>query len=268
MPVAVELRRQLSRPSNLVALAFMAVLPCALAPAVSNGKFQVSVDAQYLSGIATQSGANFAIFALFAGSQFALTLVVSYVFGESITRESHWSYLPVLLTTPVSRGRFLRQKALACSVICVLGLLIFGACSLALGLLLYGAGPLAPTSGPHLPWSDMWWRYAAILCYIAIYLTWVAALALLLSAMAGDNSVLAVGGTAAITVTSHLFGGLSTLGNFRAFLPTRNFDGWLVLTQPTPYWTQMHWGAFLSLLYSTIFGVLAYWVFTGKDIRR
>lgn len=267
MRVSVELRRQLSRPSNLVVLAFMAALPCLLASAVTTGKVQVAVDAQYLSGIATQSGANFAVFALFAGSQFALTLLVSYVFGESITRDAHWSYLPVLLTTPVSRARFLQRKAAACSVISLLGLALFACSSLGVGLLLYGAGPLAPISGPHLPWTQMWWRYLLILGYIAIYLTWIAALALLLSVLAGNNGVLAVGGTAALTLASHLFGGLATLGNFRAFLPTRNFDGWMALLREDVYWPTLHWGTFLSLLYSCIFAALAYVAFRRKDIH-
>lgn len=265
--VPVELRRQLARPSNLVVLGFMAALPCLLAPAVSTGKVQVAVDAQFLSGIATQSGLNFTVFALFTGSQFALTLLVAYLFGESVTRESHWSYLPVLLTTPISRGRFLRQKALACGLFSLLGLVIFACSSLAVGLLLYGAGPLAPVSGPHLGWSAMWWRLLVILAYIAIYLVWIATLALLLSVVAGDNGVLAVGGTAAIALASHLFGGLATLGDFRAFLPTRNFDGWLELTQADLYWPGLYWGVFLSLLYGGIFASLAYFAFRGKDIH-
>ena len=41
-------------------------------------------------------------------------LPASCVFGEAISRESHWSYLPVLLTVPIPRGRLLHQKALAC----------------------------------------------------------------------------------------------------------------------------------------------------------
>lgn len=267
MPVTTEVRRQLSRPSILVVLASVAVLPCLLAAAVTTGKVQVAVDAQYLSGIATRNGINFAVFALFAGSQFALTLLVSYVFGESITRDAQWSYLPVLLTTPVSRARFLQRKSAACAVVSLLGLLIFGGSSLVVGLTLYGTGPLEPISGPHVGWADMWWRYPLILTYIAVYLTWIAALALLLSVLAGDNGVLAVGGTAAVTLASHLFGGLATLGNVRAFLPTRNFDGWTAALREDVYWPTLHWGTFLSLLYTCIFAALAYAAFRRKDIR-
>lgn len=265
--VRVELRRQLTRPSIRLVLAAMALLPCALAASVATGKLQVSVDAEFLSGIAAQSGANFVLFALFSGSQLGLTLMVAYVFGESVAREAHWSYLPVLLTIPVRRGTLLRQKAIACALVCVLGLLVFTLVSAALGLVLYGAGPLVPVSGPHIPLAEMTWRFVAMVCYIAVYLSWIGALAILLSVLADDNVVVAFGGTVTVTLLSHLFGGLPTLRSLRSFLPTRNFDAWVVFADADVDWVRLQWGVFISLLYAALFGLLAYGVFAGKDVR-
>ncbi|MGH3967405.1 MAG: ABC transporter permease [Mycobacterium sp.] len=265
--VSVEIARQLSRPSIRTVLVAVAILPCALAASLVNGKFDVSFSSHYLSGIATQSGANFLVFALFVGSQLAIALLVAYVFGEAVTREAQWSYLPVLLTTPVRRGQFLRQKAIACSVVCLIGLAIFAGVSAVVGFASFGAGPLAPVSGPHIPLGQMWWRFAVMLGYIACYLSWVGALALLLSVLAGNNSVIAVGGTVAITLLSHLFGGLPTFGLVRGFLPSRNFDAWTVLANADVDWLRVQWGVFLSLLYAGCFGLLAYGVFAERDIH-
>jgi len=265
--VSVELRRQLSRPSIRAVLIATALLPCALAPSVAKGKFEISFDAHYLSTVATKSGANFVVFALFAGSQLAITLLVAYVFGEAISREAQWSYLPVLLTTPVRRGQLLRQKAIACAVVSVIGLLLFTAVSALIGFAFFGFGPLQPVSGPYVPLAQMAWRFAAILGYIACYLSWTASLALLLSASARHNPVIAVASTVALTLLSHLFGGLSTLGGIRGLLPTRNFDAWTVLAAAHVDGGRLEWGLFLSLFYTTVFGVLTYIVFAATDIR-
>ena len=265
--VSVEVRRQLSRPSIRAVLVAMAILPAALAASVVKGKFEVSFDAQYLSSIATESGANFIIFALFTGSQLATPLLVAYVFGEAITREAQWSYLPVLLSTPVRRGQLLRQKAIACAVICLIGLLLFAGVSAAVGFGFFGTGPLVPVSGPHIPLAQVWWRLAAIVAYIAWYLMWVGALAMLLSVLATDNAVIAVGGTVAITLLSHLFGGLSTFGRTRGFLPTRNFDAWTALANAHIDMITLEWGVFLSLLYACVFALLTFGSFAAKDVR-
>jgi ABC-2 type transport system permease protein len=267
LKAGVEIRRQLSRPSMRVLLIAMAVLPVALATSVMKGKFAASFDAHYLSDIATTSGANFIVFALFTGSQLATPLLVSYVFGESITREAQWSYLPVLLTTPVGRGQLLRQKAIACALVCLIGLLLYATAAAVVGLAMFGTGPLVPVSGPHIPLAQMPWRFAAMLGYIACYLTWIGALAMLLSVLAGDNAVISVVGTVAITLISHLFGGLSTLARTRGFLPTRNFDSWVDFTNADFDPIRVEWGAFLSLVYAAIFSLLAYGFFAGRDVR-
>jgi ABC-2 type transport system permease protein len=267
LPASIEVARQLSRPSIRTVLAAVAALPCALAAAMVTGKLDVSFSSRYLGGIATQSGANFVVFALFVGSQLAITLLVTYVFGEAVSREAHWSYLPVLLTTPVRRGQFLRQKAIACSVVCLIGLAIFTGVSAVVGFASFGAGPLVPVSGPHIPLNQMVWRFAVMVGYIACYLTWVGALALLLSVVSGNNSVTAVGGTVAITLLSHLFSALPTLGPLRGFLPTRNFDAWTVLANADVDWIRVQWGVFLSLLYAGCCGLLAYGLFAQRDIR-
>jgi ABC-2 type transport system permease protein len=111
------------------------------------------------------------------------------------------------------------------------------------------------------------WRFAAMLGYIACYLTWIGALAMLLSVLAGDNAVISVVGTVAITLISHLFGGLSTLARTRGFLPTRNFDSWVDFTNADFDPIRVEWGAFLSLVYAAIFSLLAYGFFAGRDVR-
>ncbi|MDH6245641.1 hypothetical protein [Mycobacterium sp. OTB74] len=267
LKVSVEIRRQFSRPSIRLVLVAIALLPIGLAASVARGKFEMTLAAEYIGGVATASGANFVVFALYTGSQLAMPLLVAYVFGESIAREAQWSFLPVLLTTPVGRGQLLQQKAIACAVVCLIGLLLFSAVSAVFGLACFGTGPLIPISGPHIPLSQMLWRFAAMLAYIACYLTWIAALAMLLSVLAGANTAVSVGGTMAIILVSHLFGGLATLGRSRGFLPTRNFDAWTDLADTPIDLIRVNWGTFLSVLYATALALATYGSFATKDIR-
>ncbi|MBJ8347625.1 ABC transporter permease [Antrihabitans sp. YC2-6] len=268
LSISVEVRRQFSRRGIQLMLVAMAVLPCLLAGAVSAGKSGVAVNAQLLSDMATSSAANFAVFAIVAGSQFGLVLMVAYVMGEAVARDSQWLYLRVLLTVPVPRGQLLRRKFIACGIVCISGLLVFATVSVVIGLVFYGHGPLTPVSGAQVETSGLAWRLAAILVYIGVYLMWIGALAIFLSVLARDNPVAAVGGTVVVTLCSHLFGGLPTLQGLRAILPTRNYDAWLMLTRTDVDWFGMRWGLFLSLFYTGVFFLLAYVRFTTKDIAK
>lgn len=266
LPLHVELGRQLSRRGVQLMLIAMIALPCVLAGAVSAGKSGVAVNAELLADIATSSAGNFTVFALVAGSQFGLVLMAAYVLGESVAREAQWLHLRVLLTIPVPRGQLLWRKYVACIAVCALGLITFTLVSVTVGLVCYGNGPLTPVAGPAVPAGQLPWRIAAMAGYILVYLLWIGALAMLLSVLAIDNPVAAVGGTVVITLLSHLFGGLPTLAGLRAILPTRNYDAWLALTRIDVDWFGMRWGVFLSLFYTGAFLLLAYVRFVTKDV--
>ena len=265
--VGVEIGRLLRRPAIRVVLAVTALLPLGLLGTTFRGKFEVSLDAEYVGGVATASGANFLMFALYSGSQLVMPLLVAYVFGEAIAGEARWAFLPTLLTAPVGRGRLLWRKAVACGAVCLLGLLLFTVVSAGLGLACFGPGPLIPIAGPHLPLTQLGWRLAAILGYIGCYLTWIAALAMLLSVLARSNTAIAVAATTAITLLSHLFGGLAPLGVTRGFFPTRNFDAWTDLLNTPLSLIRILWGVFLSLGYAAVLALVTFGVFTARDIR-
>ena len=268
LPLRVELHRQFARRGVQLMFAGLVALPCVLAAAIGAGKSGVAVNAELLTAVAASSAGNFTVFTLVAGSQFGLVLMAAYLLGEAVARESQWLHLRVLLTVPVPRRQLLWRKFVACMIVCVAGLLTYTVVSVGLGLVLYGSGPLTPVSGAAVPASELMWRIPVMVGYLLFYLLWIGALALFLSVLAVDNPVAAIGGTIVVTLTSHLLGGIPTLGGLRGILPTRNYDAWLALTRADVDWFGMRWGVFLSLFYTGAFLLLAYVRFVTKDVAR
>ncbi|TSD96643.1 ABC transporter permease subunit [Skermania sp. ID1734] len=268
LKVRVEVGRQLRRPIVRAVLVAMAILPLLLSGAVhAGGARGVGASAGIFAAVATDSAANFMVFALDLGTQYGMAIVVALVFGESIAREAQWNYLRVLLTVPVSRGRLLTRKLLAAGVVCLLAMATYVAMSAAIGVLCYGLKPLMPPSGTQVPESQELWRLAVALGYLIIYLAWIGSLGMFMSVVAQDNPVIAAGGTVIVVLCSTIFGGLPTLGGIRAVLPTRNYEAWLALTRTDIDWLGMQWGVFLSLLYAGIFLALSYVRFLVSDVK-
>lgn len=264
----IEMRRLWSRTGTKLLLAAVVLLPLALVGALLSGRETETLDARLLSDGASRSAANFTVFALYVGSQALMVMIVAYVFGESISRESSWSYLRVLLTVPITRGRLIGAKALTGAFMSLAALSVYTVVSYVVGYLVFGGGDLVPVSGPVVDADETPLRIVLMVAYIAASLIWIGALALFFSTVATDNPTVAVGSTLALTAFSHLLGGLPTLGNIRGLLPTRNFDAWTTLTRADVDWTSMQWGLFLSLVYGSLFGFLAVARMHTVDIRR
>ena len=123
LPLRVELVRQLRRRRTQVAFGLVALLPVILWVAFELAADGPPTGSLNLVDLAKGSGANFAVFALFASASFLLVVVVALFFGDTVASEASWSSLRYLLAAPIPRARLLRQKAIVAGLLSVSALL-------------------------------------------------------------------------------------------------------------------------------------------------
>jgi ABC-2 type transport system permease protein len=265
LPLHVELVRQLRRRRTVLTLAFLALLPFLLLVAFTIGHDNRSRGGATLVDLATASGLNFVVFAIFSTAGFLLVIVVALFFGDTVASEASWSTLRYLLAAPVPRGRLLRQKAVVAALLSVAALVLLPAVAMAVGVLAYGAGDLVSPTGQSLDFATAVGRLALAPGYLAVHLAWVAGLALLLS-VSTDAPLGAVGGAVMVSILSQILETIEALGDLRDYLPTRFNTAWADLLASPIDWGHLASGAFSGLTYATVFGVAACYRFATKDI--
>ncbi|MGO1049127.1 ABC transporter permease [Crossiella sp. CA198] len=265
LPIRVELARQLRRKRTQVTLGLLAVLPIVLLIAFELGASQNARRSGGLVDLATASGQNFVMFALFASASFLLVVVVALFFGDTVASEASWSSLKYLLAIPVPRGRLLRQKAIVSGILAVAGLIVLPGMALIVGLIFYGGGDMVTPTGESVALSDGLTALALAMVYLMIHLFWVAGLALYLS-VSTDAPLSAVGGAALVSIVSQILDQITDLGSLRNYLPTHYSFAWSDLLSTDIDWTGMASGVLSALVYGTVFLLLAARRFATKDI--
>ena len=265
MPIRVELRRQLLRRRTQVAFGLIAALPVILWIAFTVAPAGPPTGSLNLVDLAKGSGANFAVFTLFASASFLLVVVVALFFGDTIASEASWSSLRYLLAAPIPRARLMRQKAIVAGLLSLAAIVLLPVVALVVGAIAYGADDLVSPTGESLTFWAGAGRLLIGAVYIALYLGWVAGLALLLS-VSTDAPLGAVGGTVMVAIVSQILDQITALEGLRDYLPTHYGTAWANLLATDVDWDAMTRGIFSSLLYAAVLGGLAVWRFTRKDI--
>jgi ABC-2 type transport system permease protein len=261
----VELVRQLTRRRTQVSMALVVALPVILWIAFQVGREGPPSSSLSLVDLAKTSGPNFTVFAMFAAASFLLVVVVALFFGDTVASEASWSSLRYLLASPVPRARLLRQKAIVAAALSITAILLLPASGLVVGSLAYGASDLVSPTGESLHFGVAAGRVLMAALYVALQLTWVAALALLLS-VSTDAPLGAVGGAVMASIVSQILDTITALEDLRDYLPTHYGNAWSDLLSSQVDWGDMTRGVFSSLAYAAVFAALAVWRFSRKDI--
>ena len=201
LPVRVELVRQLRRRRTQIVFGLVVALPVILWIAFTLAPAGPPSNSVSLVDLAKGSGANFAVFALFASASFLLVVVVALFFGDTVAAEASWSSLRYLLAAPVPRSRLVRQKAIVAAMLSVAAILLLPIVALVVGALAYGTGDLVSPTGESLTFLQGAGRVLLGAVYLSLYLSWTAALALLLS-VSTDAPLGAVGGAVLVSILS------------------------------------------------------------------
>ncbi|HYH29763.1 MAG TPA: ABC transporter permease subunit [Pseudonocardia sp.] len=265
LPLRVELERQLRRRRTQVVFGLVALLPVLLWVAFELAPDGSDTSSVSLVDLATGSGPNFAVFALFASASFLLVVVVALFFGDTVAAEASWSSLRYLLAAPIPRARLLRQKAVVAALLSLAALLLLPLVALGVGTLAYGAGDLVSPTGVSLDYGPAAVRVLSGAVYLAVHLSWVAALALLLS-VSTDAPLGAVGGAVLVSIVSRILDQITALEGLRAWLPTHFEDAWAGLLGDPVDWGDMTRGGFSALAYALVLGAAAVWRFQRKDV--
>lgn len=265
LPLRVELARQLRRRRTQVTFGLVVVLPIILWVAFSLATSGPPGSATTIVDLSKGSGGNFAVFALFASASFLLVVVVALFFGDTVASEASWSSLRYLLAAPIPRARLLRQKAIIAALLSVGALVLLPVVSLVVGSLAYGTGDLVSITGESLPFWTGAGRILLGALYIAVNLSWVAAVAMLLS-VSTDAPLGAVGGAVMASIVSQILDQITALQDLRSYLPTHYGTAWFGLLSGQVDWGDITRGVFGSLTWALVLGTFAVWRFERKDI--
>ncbi|GAB3474765.1 ABC transporter permease [Amycolatopsis cihanbeyliensis] len=263
--LSVELRRQLRRRRTQLVFGLVALLPFVLVIAFEIGEANPNRRSGGFVDLATASAPNFVVLTVMVSGTFLLPMIVALFFGDTIASESSWSSLKYLLAIPVPRHRVLRQKAIASALLSAATLALLPAVALLAGVLWYGAGEAISPTGDAVPFGDSVLAMVLAVVYIVIQLAWVAGLALLLS-VSTDAPLGAVGGAVLVAIVSQILDQITALGDLRDFLPTHFSFAWMDLVSTEVDWSDMATGALSSVIYGTVFVLLAARRFATKDV--
>jgi ABC-2 type transport system permease protein len=261
-----ELRRQLPRRRTQLALGMAVLLPVLLACALKLGTAQGPQDGvPSLVQLAGTGAVNFTLFTLFAATGLFLVVIVAVFAGDAVAGEASWSSLRYLLIAPVPRSRLLRRKLLVACAFGGAALVLLTLAALLAGWLAFGWAPVRSPMGTTLSSSEALVRLGIAVCYLAVMLLTVAAVAFALGVRT-DAPLGPVGGTVLLMVVSTILDAVPSLGAARSFLPTHYQYAWLDLLGPAIHWDEMQRGAALSIVYTAVLLALAWRHFLRKDI--
>ncbi|MET9336411.1 ABC transporter permease subunit [Nonomuraea sp. NPDC003804] len=267
LPLRVEIVRQFKRRRTLVMFGLLLALPWILVIAFQLGPQNTGQqNALRLSDLATQSGLNFAAFALSVSASFLLVVAVALFCGDTVASEASWSSLRYLLAAPVPRDRLLRQKLVVALGYSAAAVICLPVMALVAGTLVFGWNDIqVPGTGETIPAFDVLPRFGIVIGYALVSQLTVAALAFLLSTVT-DSPLGAVGGAVGLVIVSTILQAVEALGSLREFLPTFWNTAWMDALAPTLDWGGMTKGAAVSVSYAAILIAVAFRRFRRRDV--
>lgn len=258
-----EARRQLGRRRTLWSFGLLLALPLVLVGAFSLGDGPAG-GGRYVD-LAQAGAANFAVFALFASSDFLLVILAALFAGDAVPAEASWSSLRYLLIAPVTRARLLTSKLVVAVGSTTLATIALPLWALLVGGLAYGWSAYTSPGGTTLEWAQFAPRFALAVLVIAVTLLQVVGIALLIGTL-NDAPLGAVGGAVLVTIVASILDTIEELGDLRHALPMHYSRAWLRALSPDVAWPDITRGVLWSLLYFVVTVAAAYWVFRRKDV--
>ncbi|MTB73115.1 ABC transporter permease subunit [Arsenicicoccus sp. MKL-02] len=259
----VELGRQVGRRRTAWGFGLLLALPLVLVAAFSLGD-DGSGGGRYVD-LAREGGPNFAVFCLFAASDFLLVILAALFAGDAVPSEASWSSLRYLLVAPVSRARLLTSKLVVALGSTALAAALLPAWALLVGGLAYGWAPYSSPIGTGLTWEQLLPRLALAAGIVAVNLVQVVGIALLIGTL-NDAPLGAVGGAVLVTIVASILDTIEQLGDLRHALPMHYSRAWIRALSPDIAWTDIQLSALWSLIYGVATVAAAYWWFRRKDI--
>lgn len=157
-----ELRLIYTRRRNLVGAAVLSAVPVVIAVAIKVG----GGGGDFLFGQITVNGLFVALAALMVQTPFFLPTAIAVIAGDAIAGEANVGTLRYLLVVPVHRTRLLAVKLAATVVFAASATLLIAVVGSAVGIALFGPGPMATLSGTTLSFAAGIGRLLLVCAYL------------------------------------------------------------------------------------------------------
>jgi len=257
-----ELRLIYTRRRNLVGAVVLALVPIIIAVAI---KVEGGGGGDFLFGQITVNGLFVALAALLVQTPFFLPTAIAVIAGDSIAGEANVGTLRYLLVVPVERTRLLVVKFAAMVVFAASATLLVAGVGSAIGLALFGAGPMPTLSGTTLTFAEGVGRVLLVCGYLTLCLVALGSIGLFISTLTEQP----LGATIALLVialTSQILDALPQLAAIHEYLPTHWWFAFADLLRDPVALGSVLPGVVSALAYTAIFTTAAWARLTTKDI--
>jgi ABC-2 type transport system permease protein len=277
--IRIELAKQLPRARTWLTLAALAAFGVVLTvslEATGAGRQEAVGDVPLLIR-PDASAFSVPVIALSSTMKFFLPLAVAIFAGEAVAGEATWGSLRYALARGVSRSRLLASKAAVAALLSLAAVAVVPLAGLLVGVAAFGWHPLPLTDGGAealqgaqtvLEPTVVLGRLGLATAYVAAGMTSIFAFAFFLSTVSG-RPLVAVAGGVGLTVLSRVLNAdyLPGVAVPSPYLPNNDVDLWLQLLRQPPQADGMLPFLVLQVVYGTVFGGLAWWWFTHRDVR-
>lgn len=252
------------RRRNWAGLVVLSAVPVILAVAVKLAAPEPGAGPDFLSNI-TSNGLFVAFAALGLELPLFLPLAVGAIAGDSVAGEANLGTLRYLLAVPVHRTRLLAVKYAGIAVFSFAAVALVAAVGVAVGLPLFGGGPMATFSGTVVPFWAGAARLVLVCAYLAACLSALGAIGLFVSTLTEQP----IGATIAIVmlaITSQILDSIPQLSAIHEWLPTHYWYAFGELLRDPAATGDVWRGLWSAAGYAAVFCTAAWARFSSRDV--
>ena len=259
-----ELRLIAGRRRNQMGLLVLASVPIVMAIAVKVSEPEPGRGPDFLSSI-TSNGLFVPLAALGVEIGMFLPLAIAMLAGDAIAGEANIGTLRYLLTVPVQRTRLLAVKYASLCIGAVVGVTAVALPGAAIGIALFGTGPLTTLSGSQIDFGTAVWRLVLVMLYLASGLAGLAAVGLFISTLT-EQPIAASIALLIFTILSWILDAVPQLGWLHPWLIVHEWMAFGDLLRDPIAWETVLRGLFINGAYAVVFWLAAWARFSSKDI--
>ena len=259
-----ELRLIAGRRRNQMGLLVLASVPIVMAIAVKVSEPEPGRGPDFLSSI-TSNGLFVPLAALGVEIGMFLPLAIAMLAGDAVAGEANIGTLRYLLTVPVQRTRLLAVKYASLCIGAVVGVTAVALPGAAIGIALFGTGPLTTLSGSQIDFGTAVWRLVLVMLYLASGLAGLAAVGLFISTLT-EQPIAASIALLIFTILSWILDAVPQLGWLHPWLIVHEWMAFGDLLRDPIAWETVLRGLFINGAYAVVFWLAAWARFSSKDI--
>lgn len=246
-------------------LAALALIPVLIAVAIRiAGAASPGRGPAFLDQI-TQNGLFVGLAAFVVAIPLFLPLTIAVTAGDTIAGEASHGTLRYLLTAPAGRLRLLTVKYLGAAAFCLAATLTLVVAGVLIGWALFPVGPVTLLSGAEAPAAEGVLRLLGVAAYATVSLLGLSAIGLFASTLT-TVPIGAMAATAILAVTAQIVGQIPQLEALHPWLFTDRWLDFADLMRAPVVWDSFAGNALLQGGYILVFGALAAWRFTTRDV--